>query len=53
MNDWKKFNEASLLEKQNFFSHLNMEDVTDSDYPHAKRVSKDFEINMFKGIHYC
>ena len=24
---------------------LKMEDITDSDYMHANRVSKDFEIN--------
>ena len=29
MNDWEKFNETSLLEKGDFYSHLNMEDITD------------------------
>ena len=29
MNDWEKFNETSLLEKEDFYSHLNMEDITD------------------------
>ena len=29
--------------KNNFFYiHLNMEDITDTDYEHAKRVFKDF-----------
>ena len=32
------------LEKKIFYSHLNMEDITDNDYAHAKRVCKDFEI---------
>ena len=27
-----------------FYNHLNMEDITDADYVHAKRVCKDFEI---------
>ena len=45
MDDWKKFNEASLPEKEDFYSHLNMEDIIDADYAHAKRVCKDFEIN--------
>ena len=27
-----------------FFSHVNTEDITDTDYVHAKRVCKDFEI---------
>ena len=44
MDDWEKFNETSLLEKEDFYSHLNMEDNTDADYAHAKRVCKDSEI---------
>ena len=44
MDDWEKFNETSLCEKEDFYSHLNMEDITDADYVHAKKVCKDFEI---------
>ena len=40
----KKFNETSLHGKESFSSHLKMEDITDADYAHAKRVGKDFEI---------
>ena len=29
--------------KKYFYSHLNMEDTTDADYAHSKRVCKDFE----------
>ena len=43
MDDCEKFNET-LPEKEGFYSHLNMEDITDADYKHAKTVSKDFEI---------
>ena len=46
MNDWVKFNEPSLTEKEAFYSHINMEDITDTDYEHAKRVCKDFEIKI-------
>ena len=42
MDDWEKFNETSSPEKEGFPSHLNMEDITDADYAHAKRVCKDF-----------
>ena len=42
MDDWEKFNETSLPEKEDFYSHLNMEDITDADYSHAKKVYKDF-----------
>ena len=30
INDWKKFNKTSLLEKEEFYSNLNMKD-SDSD----------------------
>ena len=30
--------------KKNFYSNLSMEDITDANYMHAKRVFKDFEI---------
>ena len=38
MDDWEKFNKTSLPDKEYFYSHLNMEDITDADYAHAKRV---------------
>ena len=36
MDEWEKFNETRLLEKENFHSNLNMQDITDSDYNHEK-----------------
>ena len=44
MDDWGKFSGTSLPEKEDLYSHLNMEDITDADYADAKRVSKSFEI---------
>ena len=38
MDDWKKFNETSLLEKEGFYSHLKVEEVTDADYAHEKSL---------------
>ena len=38
MDDWEKFNEISLVEKGDFYSHLNLEDITDADYAHAIRA---------------
>ena len=32
MDDLEKFNETSLPEKEDFYSHVNMEDITDADY---------------------
>ena len=34
----------NVPQKEDFYSHLNMEDITDTDYAHKKRVCKDFEI---------
>ena len=44
MDDWEKFNEKSLPEKEDFYSHLNMEHVTDADYAHSKTDFKHFKI---------
>ena len=44
MDDWEKFNQTRLLEKKEFYSNLNMEDVTDAAYTHAKWDCKDFAI---------
>ena len=43
MDDWEKFNEPTLLEKEEFHSHLNKKDITDADSPQAKRVCNDFK----------
>ena len=59
MDSWERFDETSLPNKGAFYSSLNMEDITDFDYRHAKRVVKyfndknlgDFVICMFKVIH--
>ena len=52
MDNWEKFNETSLPEKENFYSHLNMEDIiTDADYAHAKNFCKDFEIKNLGEYH--
>ena len=43
MDNWEKFNEILLPEKEDLYSHLNMEDITDADYAHSKRVREDFK----------
>ena len=32
MDDWEKFNETSLPDEEDFYSDLNMQDITDLDY---------------------
>ena len=44
MDDWEKFNETSSTKKEDFYSHLNLEHITDADYAHTKRVRKDFKV---------
>ena len=41
MGEWEKFNETKLPEKENFYSNLKMEYITDLDYNHAKRTNHD------------
>ena len=52
MDDWEKLNEKSLPGKEDFSSHLNMEDTTDADYMDTKIVCKDFEIKRLQEHHY-
>ena len=46
MDDWG----MSLPEKEDFYSHLNLRDITDADYVHANRVCKDFKIKIYRII---
>ena len=40
MDSWEKLNETSLPDKEAFYRSLDMEDITDVDHRHAKRVFK-------------
>ena len=51
MDAWEKFNKTILPEKEEFYSNLNMEDVTEPDYIHAKIVYKNFEIKNLGGYY--
>ena len=37
MDVWEKFSEISLPEKEDFYSHLNMTDITGADSTHIKK----------------
>ena len=50
MDDWESFNET-LTEKEEFYSNLNIEDIIDAEYIHAKRNCKDFEIKNLGQYH--
>ena len=49
MDDWEKFIEKVLAEKEKFDSNLNTENIRDADYMHAKRVCNNFEIKVLSG----
>ena len=36
MDSWERFDKTSLTDKEAFCSSLNMDDITDVDYRHAK-----------------
>ena len=50
MDDLEKFYET-LPKKEAFYSHLNIEDITDKDDVHAKRVCKDFRFKKLGEYH--
>ena len=41
----------NLHEKEGLYSNLNMEDITNADYMHAKRVCKDLKIKKLGEYH--
>ena len=49
IHDWD--NETSLTEKEDYYSNLNMDDITDADSAHGKRVCKDFKIKNLGEYH--
>ena len=52
MDDWERFNEKLLPEEEKFHSHLPMEDISNADFVHAKKVYyKDFDIKHLGECH--
>ena len=46
----KSIMKTTLPKKEEFYSSLNMEAITDTDSMHPKRVFKNFEIKKFRLI---
>ena len=44
MNSWAKFDETTIPPNEAFYSTLNLEDISDEDYPHVQKVGGVFEI---------
>ena len=51
IDNWERFNEILLPNKEAFYSNLNMEDITDSDYRHANKVFKEFKLKNLGEYH--
>ena len=48
---WEKFSEISLPSKKDFYSNLNMEDISDIDYRHANNVFKVFKLEDYHDLY--
>ena len=44
MDSWEKFDKTSLPHQEAFYSKLNEEGISDTDYAHAQKVWEVFEI---------
>ena len=51
MDSWERFNETSLLSKEDFYSDLNMENIDDIDYRHGNNVFKIFKLENLGDYH--
>ena len=51
MDHWERFTETLSPNKEAFYSNLNMEDTTDTDYKHVNKVFKEFKI-QYLGEYY-
>ena len=44
MDSWERFDETLLPDKEDFYSELNLGNITDKDHKHAQKVWEVFEI---------
>ena len=51
MNNWERFNETLLPNKEASYSNLTMEYITDTDYTHANKVFKEFKLKYLGEYH--
>ena len=45
MDRWSNFYETSLSNKENFYSNLNLEDISKTGFEHAENVWSTFEMH--------
>ena len=51
MDFWEKFDKTSLPPKKYFYNKINLTDISDYDYEHAKKVWNVFEIKNMEEYH--
>ena len=51
MDNWERFNETSLPDKESFYNNLNMENIDDIDYRHGNNVFKRFKLKNVGEYH--
>ena len=51
MDNWERFNETLLPNKESFCSNLNMENIDDIDYRHGNNVFKRFKLKNLGEYH--
>ena len=51
MDIWERFNEKLLPSKKDFYSNLNMEDISDIDCRHPNNVFKRFKLEILGDYH--
>ena len=51
MDNWERFDETSLPDKESFYSSLNMENIDDIDYRQDNNVFKKFKLKNLGKYH--
>ena len=51
IDSWERFDENTIPPKEAFYSKLNLENITDKDYEHVKKVWEAFEIKNLGEYH--
>ena len=50
-DNWERFDETSLANKESFYSNLNMENIDDIDYRHGNNVFERFKLKYLGEYH--
>ena len=51
MDNWERFDETSLPDKESFYSNLNMENIDNIDYRHGNNRFKKIKLKHLVEYH--